>query len=222
MKNKIFFSLILLIVIYGCAQPIEKAPIVSEQQEPEVNVIEKEEVEEEIEEDEISTEVKELLGLADEKVKSISYKYKGPQTKDFFYEFFVKGDDIKYVIDPTFKALDVDEDAYDTIFLNKEDKSASAYCDNRKCKVKGKKTEFDYDDVYIWTPLDWLDNIKVAEKIGGELIDNRKTWKLDTNIGTIWIDTFFGVPLQAEFMGNLHQFKKVTFNDVKDEDIIPS
>ena len=231
MKNKLFLLLIFsLIAIYGCAQL--GSTVEEKVQEPaEVDIVEettkakvteeKEGIEEETQEGKISAEVKELLSLADEKVQSIRYKYKGPETKDFFYEFFVKENKVKYILDSTFKTLDID-DAYDVIYINTEAKTALAYCDNRKCRVKGKKSVLNYDEAYIWTPFDWLDNIEFAEKTGEELIGQRSTWKLETNIGTLWIGTFFGVPLQAELEDNKYQFVQMKFNGVKDEDVTPS
>ena len=89
--------------------------------------------------------------------------------------------------------------------------------------VKGKKDPLNYEEFYINTPFDWLDKIEYAEKLGEELIDKRKTFRLSTdNAGIVWIDTFFGVPLQVEYEDNKYQFTKMTFNDVKDENLIPS
>ena len=129
---------------------------------------------------------------------------------------------LKYLIDPTFKDVGLDDAAYDTIYLDKESKTTLAYCDGRRCRVKGEKQTFDYDQFYITTPLDWLSNIEFAEKVGEELIKKRNTWKLSTNIGTIWVDTFFGVPLQIESAGVIYKFETMTFNQVKDEDVTPS
>ena len=230
MNNKIIFALLVLslLVISACVQttgPLQKG------QEPSgVDVVgesgkkpaEGQDVEETEEVKEMSAEVKELLSIASNKVKSLRYSYKGPQTKDFFYDFFVKGKNIKYLPNPDYKILDVDEDAYDTIYINRELKTAEGYCDDRTCRVKGKKANLTYEEVYVWTPLDWLYNIEFAEKTGEELIEQRDTWKLLTGIGeTIWIDTFFGVPLKVEFEGNKYRFQKMTFNDVKDEEVIP-
>jgi len=237
MNNKIILLIFSLLVINACAQttfvpekdkPQEpaKVEVVSESSKikiieinEEVEVPAEKAIEEVSDEEEISSEVKELLELADKKIKSLSYRYKGQETKDLFYEFMVKGNKIKYTIDPTFKDLHLDDDAYDTIYINNEFKTALAYCDGRKCRVKGKKAVLDYGENYILTPFDWLSNIEFAGKIGERSIDRRNTWKLSTNDFTIWIDTFFGVPLQVESNGNIYQFQKVSFNDVKDEDV---
>jgi len=227
MRNKLILSLFLLfvIVIYGCAQPtppVQQAPDLTEEpeevieEESDLSEEETEVVEEE--EDKISEEVKELLSLSDKKVKSINYRYRGPQTGTSLYDFSVRDTKLKYLIDPTFKDVGLDDTAYDTIYLDKTSKTALAYCDGRRCRVKGEKQTLDYDQSYIMTPLDWLDSIKSAEKLGEELIKKRSTWKLSTNSGTMWVDTFFGVPLQIESVGNVYKFEMMVFNQVKDED----
>jgi len=232
MDTKLILSLLIVsfILIYGCAQPTQE--IIVEKPSPasidvikettETKIVEKaEETVVEPEEDAFSLEVKELLGLADKKVQSISYRYRGPQSGNFIYMFTVKDNKIKYTIDPTFSDPQLDDDAYDTIYLDTESKTALAYCDARNCRVKGKKTTLDYEENDIMTPIDWLDSIESAEKTGEELIDKRSTWKLETNIGTLWIDSFFGVPLQTESDGIEYKFEQMIFNGVKDDDVTP-
>ncbi len=240
MTNKIILSALILslLLISACAQTtVQSQP---KAQEPvgvdvvgetrKIKEIQAEEEPEEIsdeeeitEEEEISPEVKELLGIADKKVQSLRYSYKGPDTERSYYQFFVKGDNIKYIIDPTYKDLRLEEDAYDAIYLDKESKTAQAYCDDRTCRVKGKKADLNYDEVYIWTPLDWVENIEFAEKLGEQLIERKQTWRLSTTkLGTIWVDSFFGVAMQVELGENIYKFQNMVFNDLKDEDVVPS
>jgi len=240
MTNKIIYSMIILIllILNSCAKstvvpvidPQEPSKVVVVSETSKIKVIEIIEDDEKpakknkgqvIEEEEISSEVKDLLSIADKQVESLSYKYKGPDTKDLFFEVYVKGDKVKYTIDPTFKDLHLDDDAYDTIYINNEFKTALAYCDGRTCRVKGKKEVLDYSEYYLLTPFDWLSNIENAEKIGEKSIDRRNTWKISTIKFTVWIDTFFGVPMQVEFAGNTYQFKMMNFNKVKDDDVSP-
>lgn len=221
MKNFFMvFVLSIIIFIIGCA-PVE-TPQTTEQTpstiEPEVIDTEKDTVEEK---KEISADVKELLSKAEQKIKSISYDYKGPETDDFFYKFYVKGNEIRYILNPVVKDLQLDDDSYESIFIKKATEFAGGYCTDRICKAKGIKATLEYDVVYIKTPFDWFNQIEFAEKLGEELIGKRKTWKLITdNSGIVWIDAFFGVPLQVEFNGDKYQFTQMTFNDVKDDDVI--
>ena len=232
MKNLllIFLSLITVFII-GCAPveteqtPAPSVVIKSPVKEPSViePAPEVEETTEQPEKDiEVSDEIKNLLSKV-EKVESMSYKYKGPETKDFFYEFFVKGDRIKYISDPTFKDLHLDDDAYESVFIKKETEFAGGYCYDRRCRVSGKKATLNYGEVYINTPFDWLEEMGKAEKLGEELLGKRKTWRLNTdNAGIVWVDIFFGVPQQVEYNNSLYQFTQMTFNTVKDSDVIPS
>jgi len=233
MNNKLMITVLIFsfLIISACTQtalaPDNNRPqvpvgadVVSETSKIKIIEIE-EEVEdpaEKVSEEEI-TEVEELLSISDKKVESIRYSYKGPETKDFVYEFFVRGNKIKYILQPAYKFVDVDDDAYDAIYINKEFETALAYCDGRKCRVKGKKGVLDYDENYILTPFDWLNKIESVDKVGEQLIDRRNTKKLTTNDFSIWVDTFFGVPLQVETVDNLYQFEKMSFNGVKDEDV---
>ena len=193
MNNKIILCLLILsIFLVSACAPVE-VPTKETDQEPakvvvvsETRIIkaidEEEEIEEVVEvseEEQIPSEIEEFLSIADEKVQSISYSYKGPETKDFFYDFFVKGNNIKYILSPTY-FIDVEGDNYDAIYLDKVLQTAQGYCDAKKCYRKGKKADLDYDEEYILTPLDWLDKIEEAEKVGEEIIDRRDTWKLST------------------------------------------
>jgi hypothetical protein len=169
----------------------------------------------------IAPEVQEAISKS-ARIKSLRYSYKGPETKEFSYIFLVKGTKIKYSVYPTYKVIDVDADSYDTIYIDTTSKTAQAYCDNRQCKAKGKKADLDYGKYYIKTPLDWVNSIESANKISEQLIQSRNTLKILTNDGTMWVDNYYGVPLQVESSGNIYEFQKMVVNDVKDEEVIPS
>ncbi|MBW2976533.1 hypothetical protein KY347_03755 [Candidatus Woesearchaeota archaeon] len=236
MANKLllFASLaILLVLVISCAQTAETqeeaerkpsdVDLVSETSRTEDTGTEEsvEAAEGDESEKEIPAELIELLGTAGKKVQGLSYSYKGPETNNFLYEFYVKGDNVKYILNPSYKTVDVDEDAYDAVYLDKKLKTAQAYCDSKKCIAKGKKADLDYNEANIMTPLDWLESIESAEKSGEEQIESRNTWIVATNNGKIWIESFYGVPLKAEFENSVYEFKKMGFNTVKDEDVVP-
>ena len=222
-RKSISFLIFLLLLISACAKTGTeiKAPENENKnlEEPNKSV----EPDAIVDAKQIPGEIKELLGIANEKVASLSYKYKGPESKDFIYEFYVKGDKIKYILQPGYKTADVDNDAYNTVYIDKKAKTAKGYCDARNCIVKGKKADLNYDNSYILTPLDWLKNIDYAEKTGEELIEARNTLKVSTSDNkTIWIDTFFGLPLRVESSGNTYKFQGIAINGVKDDDVTPN
>jgi len=164
----------------------------------------------------------EAKGLFDKsaKIKSLYYKYRGPETGSNFYEFYIKGDKIKYKPYLEIKTLDR-QDSYDAVFIDKAQKTAASYCEAAHCLYKGKKADLEYSKAYISTIFDWVD-VSRAEKIGEEVIDDRSTWKIDSDRGILWIDTFYGIPLKAESNGNTYRFQQISANSLQDSDVVPS
>lgn len=169
---------------------------------------------------EVSADVKEVLDKPKTRVKSIYYKYKGPKTGDNFYDFYVKGTKIKYMPALETKTLDR-ADSYDTIFIDTTAKTAQSYCVAAYCAYKGKKADLNYDDAYISTVFDWVSGLTQAAKVGEEVIDDRSTWKIDTNKGTLWVDSFYGIPLKVESSGKIYRFQQIAVNSVQDTDVMP-
>lgn len=169
---------------------------------------------------EITAEVKELLDKSKTKVRSVSYRYYGPETGADFYEFYLKDSKIKYLPNLELKTLDM-PDSYDTIFIDKSLKAAESHCVAAYCTYKGKKQDLNYDNVYISTIIDWVSGLTYAKKIGEEVIDDRSTWKIDSSKGTLWIDTFYGIPLKADSDGKSYRFQQISVNSVQDSDVAP-
>mgnify|MGYP001618080448 FL=1 len=170
---------------------------------------------------EISAEVQELFDKSKTRVKSIKYKYKGPETGDQFYDFFIKDTKIRYNPYLAIKTLDK-QDSYDSIFIDKTAKTAASYCLAAYCAYKGKKQDLGYSDAYIPTVFDWITGLTKAAKIGEEVIDSRSTWKVDTSKGILWVDAFYGIPLKGESSGKSYRFQQLSVNVVQDSDVVPS
>lgn len=223
MKNKIIvMAFVFILFVIGCAQePESKGPAAITGAAVSYDVLEEEETEEEkiVEEERAVDVVKELLEEG-KTVKSISYKYKGLETGNFYYDFYVKGDKVRYIPDRGTKSLE-EEKSYNAVYLDKAESTAEAYCDDRKCVYKGKKADLRFVEYDILTPFDWSDKITTAEKIGEELIGSRNTWKLKANDNiVVWVDIFYGVPLKITQNDNKYEFTRMTFNDVKDSDVV--
>src|SRR3989338_5098444 len=169
---------------------------------------------------EISAEMQELLDKSKSRVRSIYYKYRATETGSNFYEFYVKGSNIKYLPYREIKSLDKPE-SYDSIFIDKLAKTAQSYCIAAYCAYKGKKADLSYATAYISTVFDWVD-VTSAEKVGEEVIDSRNTWKIETNKGILWVDTFYGIPLKIESGGKTYKFEQLAVNSVTDADVVPS
>lgn len=168
----------------------------------------------------ISPDVMDLLAKSRTKVKSIYYQYRGPETGSNFFGFYVKDSKTKYLPWKGVKSLDQPAD-YDSVFIDKSAQTAQSYCEALYCAVRGKKADLKYNDVYIYTINDWISSITRAKKVGEEVVDDRSTWKVDTDQGTFWIDTFYGIPLKIESGGKTYKFEQIAVNSVQDSDVVP-
>ncbi len=222
MKNKYLAIVLFVLTFYliSCAaqpaQPVQpKAEVKPPAQAPVVEPPKPEPV------DEVSAEVRDLLARSPARVQSIFYKYKGTETADNFHDFYIKGAKIKYNPHLPIKTLDKPE-SYDSIFIDRVAGTAQSYCMAAYCTYKGKKHDLKYEDAYIQTVFDWVANLTTTKKVGEEVIDSRSTWKIETNKGFLWIDTFYGIPLQVESGGNIYKFTQISVNRVQDSDVVPS
>lgn len=222
-KYYLFFVLVICVVmISACAQRQQTAispgqvPQESEQKQPQENV----EDQQPIPVQQIPPEIKELFEKSKTRVKSAYYKYRGPETGSNFYEFYVKDAKIKYKPHVDVKTFDQPE-SYDSVFIDKVARTAASYCEAAYCAYKGKKQSLNYEQAYIMTILDWIE-VEQAKKVGEEVIDSRSTWKLETNLGILWIDTFYGIPLRVESNGKTYRFEQFAANSVQDSDVTPT
>lgn len=180
----------------------------------------KEEIIEEIREEEIQPQqepvepseqeqIQQILGLAKTKIKSYYYKYKSPIGKQ--YNIYVKENKIKI------GTLSDDN----KIYLDTEKKTAEEWCiSHTKCgKETGKIADLDYYDVYIETPIDWLDTITKAKKIDEGFYYGKQSWVLNTNIGEVTIDSNFGFIYSIKQEDKEYLFTDASFNTVKDSDV---
>ena len=213
MARHFLFLISILIIIVACNAPVQD-------KSQDKSLTPPGEKKAPVQKERVAEEVNELLSNQN-RVKSIYYKYKGPQTGDNFYDFYIKGSKLKYEPALEIKTLDR-EDSYDTIFIDKEAKTAASYCEAAYCAYKGKKADLNYDDAYISTVFDWSNGLTSAKKIGEEIIDDRSTWKIDSDKGILWIDTFYGIPLKVDSSGKVYRFQQISVNSVQDADVAPS
>ncbi len=220
-KNVAFLCIACLVFLSIACAPVQQTqspmptpvPETEPRAEPQVNPAPKLQTKQEI-----SPDVSNLLNKST-KIRSISYRYKGPETADFLYDFYVKDQRIKYSPVKGTKYFE-EQDSYNYIFIDRAEKTAQSYCLD-VCTYPGKKNDLNYDASYILTVFDWIDGFAKAEKVGEEVIDDRSTWKLDTSKGILWVDTFYGIPLKAESNGKVYRFQQISVNSVTDEDVTP-
>lgn len=213
MKKNLFMALLVLSVFaYSCApQNGTSAPYPQEEAENDFKPS--------IIDYGIDGDVKAILEKGSN-AKSLSYSYMGPETGIKQFKFYVKDKYVAYK-PGTGRSYDL-ESFYDTIFINKSAKTAYTYCASQECYYPGKKKVLDFDESYIDTPYDWVDGLTSASKEGEMRLQNRDVWKVATNKGTLYIDTYYGIPLKVESNGAEHEFFVMEFNSVSDEEVIPS
>ena len=214
-KKAVFALIVLALFLSSCSQG-QKNERSQEQQKPQ----EAQEQAKPAEIKVIPAEIKELLSKSKARISDVYYHYRGPETGSNFHEFYIKGSKIKIKPYLEIKTLDKPE-SYDTIFIDKAAGTAVSYCEAAYCAYKGKKNDLNYGQAYIPTIFDWAE-VEQAEKVGEEVIDSRSTWKLKTNLGILWVDTFYGIPLKAESDGKTYRFEQINVNGVQDSDVTPS
>lgn len=225
--KKIYITLLVLILLVGCATQQPTTPEAPPQQpaEPkeetptETTPPEAEEPTEEI--IKIPNDIKEILEKGKTKLRSYSYNYKSPES-NLEYNIHVKGDNIKIILPE--KNTEERGKFYNTIYLNTETKTAEAYCVGySSCESKiGKMKDLNYEETYIETPLDWLEKVTEANIIDERQVEGRDAFYLETNIGRITLESYYGFLYRIEDGKKIWEFTDAAFNSVKDSDVTPS
>jgi len=225
MKYYIYTTVLVLILLVSCTsqQPTEPQQQTPEQETPTETTSqqtkEKEPVEEEI--IKIPNDIKEILEKGETKLKSYSYNYKKPES-DLAYEISVKGNNIKI----TLPDMNTEEQGnfYNTIYIDTEKKTAQAYCTGYSdCEGGvGKVKDLNYEEAYIDTPLDWVEKVTSANVIDERQVEGRDAVYLETNIGKITVESYYGFLYRIEEGKKVWEFTDTSFNGVKDSDVIPS
>ena len=235
MKMYISALLIVLILLVGCATKQQTEPNQQQTEPKEQQTEPKEQIPEPKEETptqtqppkteeptvKIPNDIKEILEKGKTKLKSYSYNYKKPES-DLTYSFSVKGNNIKITL-PETNTEDKDK-RYNTIYLDTQKKTAQAYCTGYSdCEGKaGKVKDINYQESYIETPLDWVKKVTRANVIDERQVEGRKSVYLETNIGKITVESYYGFLYKIEEGNKVWEFTDTAFNGVKDSEVIPS
>lgn len=167
----------------------------------------------------VDSPVEELLAK-NKNVESMSYDYKRvDKPLEKVVKVWIKKVTVKQKLSVQTKVLNNNE--MDVVIFNTLTRTANAYCESKKYCIKtGDAGAVDFDQYYIKTPLDWIDGVSSAEKKGEARLANREVWilQLDGNV-TMWVDTFFGVPLRVDNGQKRHEFQNPVFNGVTDEQV---
>lgn len=118
------------------------------------------------------------------------------------------------------------KELYDTIYLDFRNQDAAGYCERQSsetCPDKDKRYAVSYDDYKIRTPFQWYDAIEEASLTGRSKQLEGKTakelsFKADGVEGKIWVDSYYGIPLEVEHAGETYKFQNMYINDAKEAD----
>ncbi|MBN1792488.1 hypothetical protein JW826_02280 [Candidatus Woesearchaeota archaeon] len=173
----------------------------------------------------VTADVAKLIAKADS-VKNVRFNYfhsDDPYTSDEYYASREKMriklvNKQKYTVD----------DPYDTIYIDFVKKEAIGYCESASqgvCPDRNKKYPLDYASAKIRTPFIWLDVMSKGEATGrSKQIEGRQAkevlFEANGKPGIVWMDSFFGVPLEINFEGVDYRFQNLYTNDVKDTDLV--
>ncbi len=227
-KIYLYSTLLILVLLIGCAStseqtPEETVPQITSPEETPVETTSEPEVsaEEELSQIiKIPNDIKEILEKGKTKLKSYSYNYISPEINEP-YKIYVKGNKIK-IKQPDIINVE-GRKFYNTIYLDTEKKTAEAYCTDYDCGTNiGKIKDLDYDDVYIETPLGWLEKVTEANLIDERQVESRDSIYLETNIGKIIVESYYGFLYKIEDDQKKWEFIDAAFNSVKDSDVNPS
>ena len=209
--------------------PAEEA----EEEEPEViepgpeEQEEEEAAEEEAEEEEkidldISEEAQELFDKS-AKADFIQYTYV-ISTKTLPDNIITASrDEIK--IDLANKVRFSKDEAFDTIYFDLQEKTAVAYCEDRYiCSTRDKPFDVEFDEYFVETPFHWLSKIDGAELTGrSQTVEKRigveVTFEINGKLGSMFVDNFFGIPLEITFDGDEYEFRDMIINIVRQKDL---
>lgn len=228
MKYTAYAVLLVLILLIGCAQTGQQAqppaPIQQPAQPQAETPAETVSQEETPITEEITTmpnDIREILEKGKTGLSSYSYNYKSPES-DVKSQIYVKGNKIKIILPE--KNTKEQGKVYNTIYLDTEKKTAQAYCIGySSCEGKvGKVKDLNYEEAYIETPLGWLAKVTEAKQIDERTVEGRKSIYLETNIGKITVESYYGFLYNIEQGKNKWEFTDAAFNSVADSDVNPS
>ncbi len=221
MRFNMLVVLVAMILIAGCGTKQEMPEYTEPEPIAETTTTTVQQMEEPKQEPAMADDIRELLDKGKAKLKSYSYSYKGPE-HNFDYVMDVKGDKIRIQL-PNLVYLS-DNSAYNTIYLDTKEKTAKGYC--LDCKSyqleEGMIADLDYDDAYIETPLEWLEKVNEAEKLDSVTVEGRECERLQTNIGRITVENYYGFLYEIRDGEDRWEFTQASFNSVGDADVNPA
>ena len=185
-----------------------------EDQEQEMEGEEEEEIVYEVD---ISDAAQELFDKSSN-VLILYYVYKEPGKIIDEHLYYTSKEKMKITLKT--RAIFADDEAYDTIYLDLVNKKAVGYCEDRDrqfCPDRDSPFNLDFEDYFVETPFDWIDKLNKAELTGrSQRIESRNAVEMDIEVkgvaGIMFVDSFFGVPLDITLGEDKFLFKDINVN----------
>ncbi|MFH0870162.1 MAG: hypothetical protein V1866_03840 [archaeon] len=159
------------------------------------------------------------------KVTSVQFNYVRSPDSLPQSTFYVTKDRIKVVL--TSKTNFPPEAFFDVVYLNRATGTATGYCENivtSGCPDRNKPFSLEFEKYVVETPLEWIAKLTKAELTGQSKMVNGRTGKevkfeIDGNEGSMFVDSFFGLPLMISYQAENYEFRDLAINEVKPTDI---
>lgn len=185
-------------------------------------------------------ELRGVLKLADEKVKSYSFLYGGPETGGAFkHTYIIKGDNIK--IQKYEEDYYISENETTHVYIDTDAETVVACCETRsRCLTPNDdytdaSYTFDYEETVAdlpKTPYQWLADIPKDAKVAGHETFNQRSVvvvEFERDDGSkvhMKLDETYGLPHQVvitkgEQQVAKHQFNDLDFNSYQDDAFVP-
>lgn len=167
------------------------------------------------------------------KVKSYSFSYAELPENKANRKYYVKGDLVR--VELTKHGLLENGDQYDTIYLDRAEERAVAYCELNPviCKKDGVIFRPEYEEYDIVYPQEFMAGITAGEDLGSltheDAVSQRIAFMENGDQYRLTVHKFYGIPVLIEIFDNTefsgeatgHAYREMTFNLVTDEQMTP-
>lgn len=166
--------------------------------------------------------------LFDKSEKAITIKFSYYYSSDPFVENIYHASRDKMKIELKNKAYFSPKETYDTVYYDFVGLNSFGYCERQSietCVDRNKRMVVVFEEYLVKTPFDWLNNIEKAEMTGkSRMIEGRTgkevSFRLEGKQGSMFVDSFFGVPLIITYDGVTYEYKNVAINEGTLDDLV--
>jgi hypothetical protein len=173
----------------------------------------------------ISADAKTLMDKFS-KVNSVQFNYFDSTSQTVQNTYYASRERMKIILET--KAKFGEGNAYDTIYIDLVNKKAVAYCERASkdiCKDRNQAFDVNYDLYVITTPFQWLEKVTGADLTGkSKMVDGRNinemTFDINGDKGVMFIDSYYGAPVEITFKGSDYAFRTLVINEATSKDFV--